>query len=188
MLAELRVGERPSDVVIAPDGGRAYVLNGWRDTSVIDTVAGTVTATVGLPGFPNGAAVSPDGTRVYMAGGRQLMVLDAAGLVVLTTIPLGGFPTEVLISPDGQRLFVTDEDADTVSVVDAANLTVLTTVPIGFSINTTTVLSPDGRTLYAFTQPGGSSELLSIIEYGDEHGSCDGAGCRNRFSRHLPLR
>ena len=46
----------------------SYVANGGSNTvSVIDTATKTVVATVGVGSVPDGIAVTPDGTHVYVA-------------------------------------------------------------------------------------------------------------------------
>ena len=55
---------------------------------------------------PSGLAVSPDGTRLYVAesGINAIGVLDAKTLSVLGHIPAAWYPYRVAISPDGGRL------------------------------------------------------------------------------------
>src|ERR1700741_5446976 len=53
----------------------------------------------------HGAAVAPDGTRIYISDEAQstLDVVDAKALKVIKRIPLSGHPNNVAVSPDGRR-------------------------------------------------------------------------------------
>jgi YVTN family beta-propeller protein len=63
--------------------------------------------------YPNGLAVSPDSTRLYVAeaGLNSIAVLDVStptSPVLLGRIPTGWYPTSVAVSPDGKALYVTN--------------------------------------------------------------------------------
>ncbi|WP_250906031.1 YncE family protein [Nonomuraea sp. NEAU-A123] len=54
----IRVGNRPEDVAITPDGGHAYVANRGSDSvTVIDTATNTVTDTIRVGDAPTGVAI-----------------------------------------------------------------------------------------------------------------------------------
>lgn len=127
--------------------------------SVIDTATD---ATLGSPipvGYkPVGAAVSPDGSRVYVTNtcpynsecGRNgtVSVIDATVDKVLTTIPVGSSPEGVSVSPDGTRVYVANNFDGTVSVINAAtNATLGNPIRVGQNPVGVTV-SPDGRKVY----------------------------------------
>ncbi|MCW2287405.1 YVTN family beta-propeller protein [Leucobacter luti] len=71
-----------------------------------------------------GLAVSPDGTRVYVAvtegsGPAWLEVIDTATRSVVQSVPVGVRPFDVLVAPDGSWAATVDHDSFTVTVVDA---------------------------------------------------------------------
>ncbi|MGH7908349.1 MAG: YncE family protein, partial [Thermodesulfobacteriota bacterium] len=79
VIAILDVGNGPSSMAITPDGSKAYVANSGSDSnpgntvSVIDISTDKVVSTVNLevgsvPSRPNGLAITPDGSRVYVTG------------------------------------------------------------------------------------------------------------------------
>jgi YVTN family beta-propeller protein len=112
----------------------AYVLNDSVDgaVSVIDTATNTVTATVPEVGGRPGVAVTPDGTRVYVANGpSSVSVIDTATNTVTATVGVGDGPFGVAVTPDGARVYVPNWVSGDVSVIDTATNTVTTTVPVG---------------------------------------------------------
>ncbi|GIJ64078.1 YncE family protein [Virgisporangium aurantiacum] len=122
----------PEGLDLAPDGSTVYVACSFHDeagkpidrpgmVSVVDPASGTVAANLPLPGKqPRDVAVSPDGTRVYVANwgsGSVSMVMAAAGTVE-TVADVGGNPTDLAVSPDGRTVYVTTY-AEKIAVVDA---------------------------------------------------------------------
>jgi DNA-binding beta-propeller fold protein YncE len=111
-------GASPGGVVV---GERAiFVSNATNDTvSVIDPETGVIRTEIDLtvPGLeklrgvlPFGMALSPDGSRLYVAcaGLNAVAVVDAAAAKPLGYIPAGWFCTAVEVSRDGRRLYVTN--------------------------------------------------------------------------------
>jgi YVTN family beta-propeller protein len=91
----------------------------------------TATISVGS-NEPNGVAVSPNGSKVYVANySGNVSVIDAATNTVSTTIPVGANPNGVAVSPDGSKVYVTNVDSNNVSVIDAATNAVSTTILVG---------------------------------------------------------
>jgi YVTN family beta-propeller protein len=98
--------------------------------------------------IPNGVAVAPDGSRIYVAntGTDEIWVLDAESLEALPPIPLGkgAGPVALAMDPDGDRLYSADINSDEVSVIDPAAGTVFATVAVG-SDPTDIAIGPEGR-------------------------------------------
>jgi YVTN family beta-propeller protein len=133
-----------------------YVTNVNDNTvSVIDTATNTV---VGLPiavgSGPIGVAVTPDGTKVYVAnnGSANVSVIhtatkDPASKSVVKTVPVGNFPTGVAVTPDGTKVYVANMTDNTVSVIHRPGNTVVATIPVGnapFGV----AITPDGTQAY----------------------------------------
>ena len=98
---------------------RVFVSNGNNDgISVIDTQRDTVIAEIFLQlderlgnlrgHIPFGLALSPDGTRLYVAesGINAIAVIDVNSFEVLGHIPVGWFPSKLAVTPDGTKLIV----------------------------------------------------------------------------------
>src|SRR5215471_17735501 len=123
----------PYGIAVHPNGMLAYVVNTSGSTvSVIDTDStsptfNTVVATVSLTGSTGspwpGLAISPDGTRAYVAvsGSNTVAVIDADSAsptfnTVVTSITVGNLPRGIAFSSDGNRAYVTN--SNNVSVID----------------------------------------------------------------------
>ncbi len=119
--------------------------------------------TIRVGNGPRGAAVSPDGRRVYIAD-DTVSVIDTAMNRVIATTPLSAPPQYVAIAPNGRRAYVTTyNDADgtghAVQVMNTATNTVMATIPVGSNPYAAAV-TPDGQRLYV---PDHGSQDLSVI-------------------------
>ena len=130
---------------------------------VIDTVINNVTARISAGDNPEGVAVSPDGTKVYVtnSGDNNVSVIDTATNLVTATVNVGSDPFGVAISPDGTKVYVTNSPLDrTVSVIDTATNTITATVNVGYYPKGVAV-SPDGTKVYV-TNSGDNN--VSVID------------------------
>ena len=95
---------------------RAYVttsgsLGNSDFVSVIDTATNTVVASIPVGFSPFQIAITPDGTRAYVANQSStntVSVIDTATNTVVATIPGGFSPLGVAITPDGTQAYVTE--------------------------------------------------------------------------------
>ncbi len=154
----------------SPAPSYAFITNLNSNTvSVINTVSNTLTATVPVGTEPFGVAVSPDGTRVYVANTKYgdrgtVSVIDTAINKVTATVDIGYkySPCGVAITPDGKKVYVADRDIKKVSVIDTSTNTVTATVSVG--INPLGVaITPDGKKAYVTNR---YSNNVSVIDTG----------------------
>ncbi|MGC2696348.1 MAG: hypothetical protein WA738_11210 [Candidatus Angelobacter sp.] len=124
-------------LAVTPAGDFVYVSpegNGNLVT-VISTASNTVSATVSVPGagLLDGLAITPDGSRVYIADlFNNVDVIDTAtNTLEPSSIPAGSLPNAVAITPDGAFLYVTDLGSNTVSVIDTSTTNIVATVGVG---------------------------------------------------------
>ena len=129
--------------------GSALGTQNLLDLSVIDTSSNTVVATVGVEDSPVGVAVTPDGTRVYVANSQSssVSVVDTSTNSVVATVKVGNGPSGIAITPDGMRAYVANGNASSVSVIQTSSNTVVATIsvannPYGVAI------TPDGTRAY----------------------------------------
>ncbi|HEY0172473.1 MAG TPA: cytochrome D1 domain-containing protein [Pyrinomonadaceae bacterium] len=102
---------------ITPDGRQVWVSG--RGMAVIDTAADAVTATVKTTEPETGRIrLTSDGKKVVVALSKKLAVYDAKTRHLISETELGSSPKVLTLSADGRRAFLTNPDANTVSVVD----------------------------------------------------------------------
>jgi YVTN family beta-propeller protein len=107
--------------------------------SEVDVAAGTVVRTFFVGGQPQGIAISPDGTELFVANERNLGEVDVYDVVadtLETSIPSGatsniGGPFALALSPDGTTVYVgvtTTDGPGTIQIIDVATRTVSRTI------------------------------------------------------------
>ena len=76
--------------------------------SLIDMGTGVSLATITVGGNPWGIAITPNGTRAYVANDTvsEIAVIDTASNTVSKSIPVGGRSRGIVVSPDGARVYV----------------------------------------------------------------------------------
>lgn len=111
---------------------------------------------------PQGIALTPDGTRAYVANraSNTVSVIDTATDTVIQTIPTGVAPVFVASSPDGTRVFVTVNTDGLLSVIDTATNTIVADVPVGAGASAVGV-TPDGTRAYVSVQ---NADLVSVVD------------------------
>jgi uncharacterized repeat protein (TIGR01451 family) len=142
--------------------------------SVIDAATATVTTSVTVGTSPGGVAVTPDGTKVYVAnagnfgGPFTVSVIDAATNTLATTIPIANTPNPgalegIAITPDGKKVYVTSS-FNGVYVIDTATNTVkVPTIPLPFA-NTGIAVTPDGTKVYVTAEFNGVSIINTATD------------------------
>jgi len=110
---------------------------------------------------PQGVAVTPDGTKVYVTnyGGSDVSVVDTATKTVTGTITVGSYPYDVAITPDGTTAYVTNHGSASVSIIDTATDTVTGTITPG-DYPAGVAISPNGTRLYVTRYGNGSLVVI----------------------------
>lgn len=119
LVATIKTGSAPNNMVLSEDGTRLYVADGNSDdVGVVDTTRNELIARIPLGGRdrlkgrnPNGLALSPDGKRLYvtLGGENALAVVDVRNGSLVGRIPTGWYPTGVAVAKNGKTLFVVNE-------------------------------------------------------------------------------
>ena len=155
-------GATPSSAA-ATCSPKVYVTNNLTlgSVSVVNVADGAV-STISIGDHPIGVAITPDGTKAYVAntGSDNVSVIDVATGSV-STIFVGTSPTGVAITPDGTKAYVANSDGNTVSVINVATGSVSTISDFAVGLFPTAVaITPDGTKAYV---TGASSTKLSVI-------------------------
>jgi YVTN family beta-propeller protein len=122
----IRVGDGSEGFDVSPDGKEIWVANAHDGTiSVIDFHEKKVTQTIAanVPGA-NRLKFTPDGRRVLVSSGPELVVLDASTREVAKRVAVGHGSAGILVQPDGARAFVACGPDNYVAVVDLNSLEV----------------------------------------------------------------
>ena len=156
-------------LALAPDGSAVYVaVQGSSATSdgsvaVISTASNTVTGQVAVGVGPVYLAVSPDGSRVYVANqsDKTVSVLDTASRKIVATIGVGSSPTGIAVTPDGSTVYVADQAGNTISVIDTGTGIRTTKIPVG-QAPYGVAFSPDGAKAYVTNSTDGTVSVIDV--------------------------
>jgi YVTN family beta-propeller protein len=135
VAATLAVGAGP--VGAWPAGARMYVDNEQgRSLSAIDVAALAVVRTVELGFTPGYVALAPSGeVWVSDADAGAVSFWAADGTTELGRVPTGAGAHAIAFSADGTRAYVSNQQADSVSVLEVASKKVVATVAVGGAPN-----------------------------------------------------
>lgn len=162
-----------SRVLVDPKTG---VANSGTVT-VIDRATYSVTREINVQLHPSEMAVSPDGTRLYVANAnsdtvsvidtRTDGVIDTIGVKPMKDLPFGWAPNALAISPDGGTLYVCTGGSNAVTVIDLVSKRVTGLIPTGWYPGA--VLLRDGALYVANTKGVGSRHQSGNQDLKREH-------------------
>ena len=118
---------------------------------VIDPATNRVVGVIEGIEVNHGAAIAPDGSRIYISNEAEstVDVVDGATLKVTNHVKLSGHPNNIAIGKDGRRVYVGIIEAPGgVDVIDTSTLKNVKTLKTRGSIHNAYV-TPDGRYIVA---------------------------------------
>ena len=126
----------------------------------------TVETIIPVGKTPWGAALCPDGTKVYVANkdDDNISVINTISNTVINTVAVGKNPWGVVINPSGTKAFIANSGSNSVSVIDISSDKVITTIPVGTAPHWLAV-SPDGNNVYVTNSADAS---VSVIDAGSD--------------------
>jgi YVTN family beta-propeller protein len=138
-----------------------YVTNqNANSVSVVDTRNNSLAGNTVSSFSPSGAALSPDGSRLFVANpnANLVVVYNTSNSAVITSFTIGQLPSAV--AADAQRLYVTLHGSAALAVFNAANFAQVASIRVGFGPNAVAVSSANGRVYVANTY----SSTISVID------------------------
>ena len=148
----------------------AYVVNNYsQSVSVLDTATNTIVASIPVGLGPVGVAVTPYGTRAYMASDTpgQVVVIDTATNTVVTIVNTAALRS-IALTPDGTRAFlggVGTGDSAVVQLLETSTNQILGTVQLGASVHRGIVITPTGALAYvANSRQDSTLDTLSVFD------------------------
>lgn len=160
VTSTIQTGGAPTSVVATTS--TVYAVQGANDSvAVIDRSTNTVTRTITVGDSPYGAALSPDGTSLFV-GNRQsssITVIDTRTNTVARTmdLPAGSYPYGLAVSDT--KIYVTDLYQSLVQVIDLGG-SIVATIPTAGGTSAAR-LSPSGSQVFV-TQYG--AHAVAVID------------------------
>ena len=115
------------------------------------------------PEFINDIAVSPDGSRIYLAAGAPyyIDIRYSSNFTAAGELQTGAYPTSVALTPDGRYAFAAHDTSD-VDMFDVRTEQLAGAYDMGGTVQMARALSP--TLVYAIVTPpaGGSEELVTV--------------------------
>ncbi len=119
------VGTRPFGLRFGPGGGLFVGNVGSNDVSVVDPVAGTVTATIPVGERPYGVTFTRDRAFVSNQYENTVSVIDLETLTEMARVEVGEYPEGIDTTADEARIVVANWFDNTLSIIDASTAEVL---------------------------------------------------------------
>ncbi len=178
VVTTLDVGKGAKDLVFAPDGRSAYLLDPEDHEVVFLDCAGRsdnarkganpqVAYRLRLGGTLADLVLSPDGKTLVAAASapNRLTFISTETRQPLGSVEVGQSPGSMVILPDNSKVFVADTGEDKVSVADMASRQLLSHIEIGVR-PTTLLLKPDGGEIFVLA--AASSTLVILDAFHDD--------------------
>ena len=156
----------PGVVVVTPGDRGLYVTTTASEAYFINLATRTADDRlhVMIDGPPNGLALSPDGSKLYISTVTGFVFeCDRATARVERRFDIGGRPQGIAVSPDGTELYVANETTDQTGGLDVWSLSTgrpIARVAIGGS-GFGLAVTPDGAEIYVTQSLAGRVQIVN---------------------------
>ena len=129
-----------------------------------------VVATIPISSFGTGIALTPDGSRAFVAASANVVVIDTAAGAVSATIRTGDVPYAIAVGPDGSRAAAINLEQNQAWIFDVATNQVLHHVWLGGPkvpvLRPGIAITRDGtQAIVTISQPSGQGgDVLRMID------------------------
>lgn len=171
VVANVRLGDSPGDIVTSPNGELVYVMT--ADSVTVVNRLHHVVGSIPVDAEPKRMMLSADGNRLYVTGyDGALSIVDPIAMATKAFVKQRN--TAAAASPDGEYIYCAHADAfgdranSWVSVIRADGAAVAFAAVDGFI--TGMAVSPNGRRLYVASAAGRTDErggIITIIDTAD---------------------
>ncbi len=160
LLAHLRVIVRVSRGADRPPLAYAENLFG-NSVTPIDLATGATAPEIRVGEEPRDAALSADGTRLYVAnvGSGSISVVDTVAERTIANVKTGASPGGLALTHDGKTLWVANGDDGTIGSIETSSLKVAPSIAVGLNPRVIAI-APDDSTLYVTNQ--GSNTVTPV--------------------------
>lgn len=160
-------------LVYTPNGSLLYFADDSSFVTVVNAISNTVIGTAPAGGAARAAAISADGSRLYVVNTcncgastptpASVDVLSVPSNTILATISLGNrLMGGIAVHPNGSFVYTTDANANAVLVIDTSSDTVVGTYGTG-NQPTDIAITPNGSFLYVTNEGGGGGTTVSVL-------------------------
>jgi YVTN family beta-propeller protein len=158
----------PNGVVFTPDGATAYVTNHDANPGsviyAIDVASRSVLKTIPTDGYPASAAITPDGSTLWVANRADstITIIDTLTNTVVTKVS-ADVPTGIAFNPTGTRAYVAEAElGNTIGylrVFDVSSLATIARIQVG-GLPHVVKVTPSGH--YVFVTNVASNSISEI--------------------------
>ncbi|MFK8069049.1 MAG: PQQ-dependent catabolism-associated beta-propeller protein [Gammaproteobacteria bacterium] len=155
-----------SQPLLAESTNRIFVTNEKGGTvSVINSQTNEIESTIEVGAQPRGIGLSPDGSELYVALGKEdkIIVIDPVSLKVLRDLNSGDDPEAFAVHPNG-NLYISNEEDNMATVLNPATGETITQIKVGIEPEGVAV-SPDGSRVIVTSESTNMLHVISVPEH-----------------------
>jgi YVTN family beta-propeller protein len=154
----------PMAITCSADGMKIYVALSTADSGEVVAIDAYTKQPVGramVGACPTGIAISPDGSKLYVADhmSADVAVLTANPVSLITRTSVGVSPARLAVSPDGAKVYVTCKGSGTVAIISGSTGGNIGTVNVGKEPMGVAVTG-DGSRIYVANSADGTVSII----------------------------